>query len=133
MVLFLLIVFLISFFCSYAGEIDFLPQSGTLKKEEDNSKVCTSLRKAIWESYLYQASDNLPTEELNVNENVKERSYQYAVTLMKGEHISIHTYMVLRDALSAMNGYKDSSDLAAKCQKEIELQQEKYKNNLKKI
>ena len=85
-------------------------------QEQDQQSIARM--KAAYEAHLAQADKK--AESLNEEaQNRREQRYQSAVSLMKSAG-DVPAYEKARDALKAMNGYKDSNDLAAKCQKEID-------------
>lgn len=89
-----------------------------IAQAQEQDKQSVAHVKAAYEAHLAQADKK--AESLNEDaQNCREQRYQSAVSLMKSAG-DVPAYEKARDALKAMNGYRDSNDLAAKCQKEID-------------
>ena len=103
-------------------------------QEQDQQSVARV--QAAYEAHLAQADRK--AELLNEDaQNRREQHYQSTVSLMKsaGDVLAYDlAYERARDALKALNGYKDSNDLAAKCQKEIDrLNEEKRQEEERQV
>ena len=85
-------------------------------QEQDRKSIARV--KAAYQAYLVQADKE--AEALNEDAQARrEQCYQSAVSLMKDAG-DVPAYEKARAVLKAMNGYKNSDDLAVKCQKEID-------------